>query len=572
VTTSAPAIPIIPESAPFTPEQRAWLNGFIAGMLAKAPMAAAAVARAEALRPLTILFCSQTGTAEALAKRAAKLAGQRGFAATIVDMAQTELARLAQEPNILLITSTHGEGEPPDNARALHAALRKPGGPHLSGVRFSVCGLGDTNYVRFCQAAKDFDDGLEKLGGLRIVPRAECDVDYEKGFSTWIDSALASLGAQQPAAATAEESIATETSPSGFSRKSPYPAPLMVSRSLNGEGSGKHVRHIEFSLGDSGMRYEAGDALGVWPQNCPKLVTEVLARIGCDGEEAVTLADGSATSLRCALSNHCDLGRPSADLAARFAAPTAQTPSGMHVIDLIAARPETRLAPTELVRMLRPLSPRLYSISSSPLAHGRHVHLTVAAVRYAAHGRARSGTCSTFLSDRAVPGETRVGIFVQPNPSFRLPQNGETPIIMVGPGTGIAPFRAFLHERRASGATGRSWLFFGDQHLASDFLYGDELTGLHRDGSLTRIDTAFSRDQEEKIYVQNRMLAQAPEIYSWLEDGAHFYVCGDASRMAKDVEAALQRIVEQAGGKSPVEAADYVQGMRSAKRYCRDVY
>jgi sulfite reductase (NADPH) flavoprotein alpha-component len=570
MVTSAPAIPIIPESAPFTPEQRTWLNGFIAGLLAKVPVASAPGPRAETLKPLTVLFGSQTGTAEILAKRAAKAAGQRGFAATVIDMAQTSLPQLVREPNLLVITSTHGDGEPPDNAKAFHTALRSPDAPRLSGVRFSVCGLGDTNYVRFCQAAKDFDAGLERLGGQRVAPRVECDVDHEKTFSEWLESSLALLGAADSGVGMTENAHAKEAD-AGITRKNPFPAPLVVSRTLNGEGSAKQVQHVEFSLGESGVTYQAGDALGVWPQNCPELVTDILGKLGCDGEEAVSLPGGSSVSFRCALTSHCDLGKPSNDLAARFAAPAGNT-DGMHVIDLIIARPETRLSATDLVRMLRPLCPRLYSISSSPKAHAGSVHLTVAAVRYEAAGRRRKGVCSTFLSDRVVPGETRVGIYVHSNPSFRLPSNGDTPIIMVGPGTGIAPFRAFLHERRACGAKGRSWLFFGDQHYQTDFLYGHELATLQHDGSLTRVDTAFSRDQEQKIYVQHRFVEQGAELYKWLEDGAHLYVCGDASRMAKDVESALLRVVSDAGGKTADQADEYVRMLRASKRYCRDIY
>ncbi len=574
---SAPAIPVIPETAPFTPQQRAWLNGFIAGALARAPAELVRPAP-EALRPLTILFGSQTGTAENLAKRAAKLAGQRGFAATVLDMAQTGLSRMALEPNLLVITSTHGDGEPPDNARALHTALRSPDVPSPLGVRFSVCGLGDTNYVRFCQAARDFDEGLGKLGGHCVVARAECDVDYEKVFSAWLDSALAALGAGGPAQPGTPERAPEAVAPAGHSRKNPFQALILESRNLNGEGSAKQVRHVEFSLADSGLTYEAGDALGVWPQNCPDLVTEILGRLGCDGEEAVCLPDGSPTSFRRALTSHCDLGKPTHDLAARLAAPLdhARQPAGgaaaLLVVDLIASRPESRLTPPELVRMLRPLSPRLYSISSSPRAHPGSVHLTVAAVRYEAHGRRRKGVCSTFLGERIVAGETRVGVFVHANTSFRPPASGDTAMIMVGPGTGIAPFRAFLHERRSAGAKGRSWLFFGDQHAATDLLYGEELEGLKRDGALTRMDTAFSRDQEEKVYVQHRMLENSRDIYAWLEEGAHVYVCGDASRMAKDVDGALARIVAVEGDRTEAQAQEYLQALRAARRYSRDVY
>jgi len=578
-----PTVPVIPESAPFTPEQRAWLNGFVAGLLSRGPVnpiaqAAAAPAR-ETLRPLTIIFGSQTGTAESLAKLAAKEAGKNGFAAIVMDMVKISPAKLAQEKNVLIITSTYGDGDPPDNAKALHAALHAPDAPRLTGLNYSVCGLGDTNYIQFCQCAKNFDAQLEKLGATRASARVDCDLDYEAKFATWLKAALAALGSTEATGATEAQSeisdLKSEISPpvAGSSRKNPFSAPLLCSRVLNATGSAKEVRHVEFSLEGSGLVYETGDALGVFPQNSPELVAELLTTLGCDGEEAVPVPNGTTTSLRHALTAHYDLGKPSPELVSRFAAPTsgggaATATVVMHLIDVVLARPETRLAPVDFVRLLRPLQPRLYSISSSLRAHPGQVHLTVGAVRYEAHGRARHGVCSTFLADRCTPGTT-VPVYVHSNKAFKLPADPSAPVIMVGPGTGIAPFRAFLQERRATGAKGKNWLLFGDQREGTDFLYRDELLAWQRDGHLARLDLAWSRDQAEKIYVQNRMIEQAAELYSWLEAGAYFYVCGDASRMAKDVDAALHKVVERAGGKS---AADYIQSLQAAKRYARDVY
>lgn len=573
-------VPVLPETAPFTPEQRAWLNGFLAGLFSRAA-AADLPARAAALKPLTILFGSQTGTAESLAKRAAKEAGKHGFAATVMDMAQFSAAKLAQEKNVLVITSTYGDGEPPDNAKALHAALDTPGAPALTGLRYSVCALGDTNYIQFCQCGKDFDARLEKLDAVRVAPRIDCDLDYEKKFSAWLGEAVGALASGEGPSAEAQSKVQipkSDISPeaAGHSRKNPFSAPLLCSRVLNAAGSAKEVRHVEFSLEGSGLAYEPGDALGVFPQNCPELVAEVLATLGCDGEEAVPGPDGRTTSLRHALTVHYDLGKPSTELISRFAAPAsgggaATATAVLHVVDVVLARPETRLAPVDFVRLLRPLQPRLYSISSSQRAHPGQVHLTVGAVRYQAHGRARKGVCSTFLADRCAPGTT-APVFIHRNSAFKLPSDPAAPVVMVGPGTGIAPFRAFLEERRVTGATGRNWLFFGDQRAATDFLYRDEMAAFQREGMLTRLDTAFSRDQAEKIYVQHRMIEAAGELYAWFEAGAHFYVCGDASRMAKDVDAALHRVVETAGGKTAAQAADYVQSMKAARRYTRDVY
>ena len=596
-------VPLIPDTAPFSPEQRAWLNGFLAGVFSRTVAPAGSNVGGvppprETLQPLTILFGSQTGTAEGLAKKAAKEAGKRGFAPTVLDMAQASVASLAAEKNLLVITSTYGDGEPPDNAKALHTALASAAAvsasqpstlnSQLASLRFSVCALGDTNYTLFCQAGKDFDARLEKLGATRVSPRVDCDLDYEKSYAQWLDAALnafGSAGAKIPSPKSKPDSGSETDSETeaGFSKKNPFPAPIVVVRNLNAAGSAKEVNHIEFSLAGSGLAYEAGDALGVIPQNCPALVADVLAALGCDGEESVPAPDGTATNLRHALTAHYDLGKPSADLLSLCASVSGSQLSTLssqlglshHVIDALLlsqiSNPKSQIPLPRFIAALKKIQPRLYSISSSPKAHAGHVHLTVGAVRYEKDSRPRKGVCSTFLAERAIAHGT-VGVFVHSNKAFRPPASADTPMIMVGPGTGIAPFRAFLHERSASGARGKNWLFFGDQRATTDFLYREELAALQQAGLLTRLDLAFSRDQTEKIYVQQRMLAAADELWSWLEAGAHFYVCGDASRMAKDVDLALHQIVETAGKKSAAEAAAYVQSLKTAKRYQRDVY
>lgn len=626
-------LPHIPDTAPFTPEQRAWLNGLFAGLFSRSTGTTgqphAKIDRGGgALQPLTILFGSQTGTTEALAKKAAKAAGQRGFAATVLDMAQADVARLAGIQRLLVLTSTYGDGEPPDNAKALHTALKTkiampkgfpPVGAdgtaqppvlnrELASVRYSVCSLGDSNYHLFGQCGKDFDQFLEMLGARRIAPRADCDVDYDAKFSAWLDQALAALASGSTAAEVAgaapdlpstavPAASAPDLSPlqsgtveGGFGRQRPFPAPVLAVRRLSGPGSAKEVNHVEFSLADSGLTYEVGDALGVFPQNCPEHVAAILAALGCDGEEEVPSPDQSAVSLRRALTEFYDLGRPSPELLSLVgagspaiaagsepaAAPASAERPPHHVIDAllqskIANRESKTLPPAAFTGALRRLQPRLYSIASSPRAHAGQVHLTVGAVRYEWGGRGRKGVCSTFLAERAAAAG-RVGIFVHRNAAFRLPPQGDTPVIMVGPGTGLAPFRGFLADRQATGARGRTWLFFGDQRESSDFLYREELLGLHRAGQLTRLDLAWSRDQAAKVYVQHRMLEQAAELFAWLEAGAHFYVCGDASRMAKDVDAALHLVIERAGGRTADQAADYVQALRAARRYQRDVY
>jgi sulfite reductase (NADPH) flavoprotein alpha-component len=371
----------------------------------------------------------------------------------------------------------------------------------------------------------------------------------------------------------------------GFSRLNPFPGFLLANRRLTAEGSGKEVRHFEISLEGSGLVYEVGDALGVQPSNCPSLVEELLQALHCDGEEAVQSPRGEI-SLRKALSDCYDITKPGQELLDRLAEANPdlrallaadnkenlkQWLRGREVIDLVLAPPGFQPAAPEFVTLLKPLTARLYSISSSPKVHAGQVHLTVGIVRHASHGRDRKGVCSTFLADRAT-NRTSLPVFVQKSNGFRLPASGDTPIIMVGPGTGVAPFRAFLHERQAAGAKGRNWLFFGEQRSATDFYYHDELAAMLKSGHLTKLSTAFSRDQAEKVYVQHRMSEEAAELWAWLCEGAHFYVCGDATRMARDVDSALHRAVEIAGGKSREQAAEFVKQMKAEKRYQRDVY
>ncbi len=574
--------PYIPDNAPFTPAQRAWLNGFFAGMFSRAPSDQAAAEPVDSLKPLTILWGSQTGTAESLAKQAAKAAGKRGFAPTVVDMASTSAPDLAAAERLLVITSTYGDGEPPDNAKPLYDAVRAENAPSLpASLNYSVCGLGDSNYELFCQCGKDFDSALAKLGATRATDRVDCDVDYDEPFEAWLERSLVALNDQVTSNKSQDEDVASAQATSDiihsssdiapvYGRSNPFPAPLLKVQNLNGEGSAKEVNHVEFSLADSGLSYEAGDALAVVPQNCPDLVAEVLTTLGCDGEEAVSTPAGER-SLRTALEQNYDLGKPSKAFLEELG---LQADEGIgDILDALqAAAPEAienLKSKIQNPSFLRKLSPRLYSISSSPKAHPGEVHLTVGAVRYEAGGRTRKGVCSTFLAER-VSGTA--GVFVHHNKAFRLPADPDLPMIMVGPGTGIAPFRAFLEQRAATGAQGDNWLFFGDQHAATDYLYQDQIGNWQKSGLLTRVDTAFSRDQAEKVYVQDRMREAGGELWEWLERGAHFYVCGDAKRMAKDVDNALHDTIAKHGSRSVEEAATYVKDLKAAKRYARDVY
>ncbi|HAB16842.1 MAG TPA: sulfite reductase subunit alpha [Verrucomicrobiota bacterium] len=597
-------VPVLPESAPFTAEQRAYLNGFLAGLFSCAPSNVASSATAPpTLEPLTILWGSQTGTCEALAKRLAKEAGRQGFAPTIHDLAQFSVAQLATERNVLIVTSTYGDGEPPDNARAFWDLLVAPTAPPLTKLRFSLCALGDSNYPKFCGFGRELDLRLEQLGATRLHPRIDCDVEYDEAFLRWMNGAVAvakapadgsaSSATNGTAPALVPEMSATPSRPSEeksvvpYSKKNPFPARLLTNRRLNAPGSAKDVRHFEISFAASGLIYEVGDALGVRPQNDPTLVSELLTALRCTGDEPVPSPQGLPWPLREALIGGHEIARIPQALLAAFAERTEDatlrqvvSPSangeltrflwGRDILDLFLAHPAVGFSAKEFVGMLRPLQPRLYSISSSPKAHPGEVHLTVSAVRYESLGRQRGGVCSTFLADR-VASETAVPVFVHANKAFRPPPN-DRPLIMVGPGTGVAPFRAFLEERRATGASGRNWLFFGDQKSATDFLYRDELEAFQRDGLLHRLNLAWSRDQAAKVYVQDHLRQHAAEVWSWLQDGAGFYVCGDASRMARDVEAALLEVARTAGNLSEEQATEYVKQLKAEKRYLRDVY
>ncbi|MBB5031638.1 diflavin oxidoreductase [Prosthecobacter vanneervenii] len=539
-------VPIIPENAPFSVEQRAWLNGFLAGVLNRGPAAALTSPSQAASIPLLIAFGSQSGNAESLAKRLAREASGRGFAARAAGLDSLQPADLIKDKNVLLITSTWGEGDMPDNAVSFWDSINQNGSsPKFDGVQYSVLALGDKNYGdTFCLAGRKLDARLAELGARRIADRVDCDVEFDTLAKQWSSSAFTALSGST-AAPVADTAVEEET---GWSKKNPFPAKLIDNTPLNTRGSSKDTRHIALSLTGSGLSYEVGDALGVFVQNCPDVVDTILAAHKLDPQAEVPLPDGGTAALRAALIAHYEIRQ-------LYGKPAAQT--GM--------------APAAFVADLRKLQPRLYSIASSIKAHADEVQLCVGAVRYSTDGVHHKGVASTFLADRLPLGET-TGIYFHAANHFRLPADSTKPVIMVGPGTGIAPFRAFLEEREATKAPGKNWLFFGDQKRASDFLYQDQVIGWVQSGHLTRLDTAFSRDQEEKIYVQTRMLQAANELWQWLEEGAHFYVCGDAKRMAKDVDDALHTIIQTAGGKSAEEASAYVNQMKKEKRYARDVY
>lgn len=590
-TQTAPLVPVIPDHSPFTKEQIAWLNGYFAGLFSwKSPgqisgVGAPSPAALEKIT-LTVAFGSQTGTSESLAKSAVKLLAAAHVSAKAKDLSAYTVDDLKKEKYLLIITSTYGEGEPPDNVKGFHELLSQQESLGLSDLQYAVLGLGDTNYAKFCQCGKDLDAFLERHGAKRLAERVDCDTDYEAAYKKWTSDIKAILGNAKGASgsegkssapeAPVETSVSTITEPITFTKKNPFPARLIGNRILNNAGSQKETRQLILSLKGSGLRYEPGDALGVYPANCPELVTEVLRAAHLDSEETVLSPEGSAIPLREALLHHYEINRVAKEMVLTLSEKSGREPSpeflaSSDLLDTLRAYEFKNGSAREFVAGLKRIQPRLYSISSSLAAHPDEVHLTVGVVRYEVNGRVRKGVASTFFADRCSLAETSVPLFIHPNKSFHLPES-EAPIIMVGPGTGIAPFRAFLEERRATGARGKNWLFFGDQKSGSDFLYRDEIEAYQKDGFLTRLDLAFSRDQEEKIYVQHRMLEKANELFAWLSEGASFFVCGDASRMAKDVDKALHQIAMKAGGMSAEKASEWIRTLQTEKRYVRDVY
>lgn len=569
----------LPDDAPFTPAQRAWLNDFLSKALAgqgSAPQGPTV--------PVTVIYGSQTGTAEGLAKKLFKTLKKGNFQPELHDMGAYEGTRLPKEKNLLLITSTYGDGEPPDSAAELHSWLMSDAAPRLDGVSYSVLALGDSSYPDFCKCGVDFDQRLSELGASRIHDRVDSDVDPDEPFSRWSAGVLATLS-PQPAGGSKAVAIEDEEE-DGFSKSRPFASSVLANRNLNGPGE-KQTHHLAFSLEGSGLVYEVGDALGIYPENPPEVVDEILANLPFKASD-VPVGDGKELPLREALLRHYDIGILNKPLVQKWqersGSPFLRSLvaaddkavwdafcHGRDLIDLVIDHPADFSDAEEFVSILKKLQPRLYSISSSPKAHPGEVHLCVGIVRYHTYGRKRGGVCSTYLADR-LGNDAKPRVYVHTNPAFRLPADGNVPVIMVGPGTGIAPFRAFLEERKATGAKGGSWLFFGNPHQAGDYLYQDEIEGFLTDGTLSKIDLAWSRDQKEKLYVQHLMIREGAELWAWLQKGAAFYVCGDASRMAKDVDQALHTVAKEHGGLSEEEAVAFINQLKKDKRYLRDVY
>ncbi|WP_066064435.1 assimilatory sulfite reductase (NADPH) flavoprotein subunit [Neobacillus soli] len=584
-----------------TESQKFWLSGY----LAAAPFAAAAGTPKELAAQLpkqtktkeaTILYGSQTGNARGLAMKAGKTLEGNGFQVTVSSMNDFKPNNLKKVENLLIIVSTHGEGDPPDSALTFHEFLHSKRAPKLTDLHFSVLALGDSSYEFFCQTGKEFDTRLEELGGIRLYPRFDCDVDFDEPATEWFDGVFGSLSEAQEGStipnheSAAGQSVSTPQAVEAvYSRSNPFRAEVLENINLNGRGSNKETRHLELSLEGSGLTFEPGDSLGIYPENDPALVDQLLNELKWNPNDPVTVnKQGDNLPLKKALHSFYEitvLTKPLLEKAAKLSEnedlsqlllPENEEKlkayiKGRDLLDLVRDFGTWGETVQEFVSILRKIPARLYSIASSQTANPDEVHLTIGAVRYDGHGRVRNGVCSILAAERLNPGDS-LPVYIQHNENFKLPQNSQTPIIMIGPGTGVAPFRSFIQEREELATQGKSWLFFGDQHFVTDFLYQTEWQKWLNAGVLTKMDVAFSRDSTQKVYVQDRMQEQSKELFEWLQAGAVIYICGDEKHMAHDVHNTLLDIIEKEGNKNREEAEAYLAEMQQQKRYQRDVY
>ncbi|HWW63900.1 MAG TPA: assimilatory sulfite reductase (NADPH) flavoprotein subunit [Sphingomonadaceae bacterium] len=587
--------------ASLNPQQARWISGYFAGLdsgllrggvqAGAAPLALPSAAAAPGTRALTILYGSETGNSAELAANLAAAAREQGLDPVLADMGEYKTRKLKDEQDLLILISTHGEGDPPQPAAGFFDFVESRKAPKLPNLRYAVLALGDMTYEHFCGAGKRLDERFEVLGGSRLRARVDCDVDYEEPAEAWGIEMLAMLAADRvdavPAVATTGAMVVPAPQPaaaaSAYGKRNPFPATVIENMVLAGRGSTKETRHIEISIEDSGLQYEPGDALGIVSRNDPALVDSLLGALHMEGDAPLTVK-GHATTLAEALADRFEittatqrfldhwgeLTSATESFSAMSSAERAEFLHGNHIIDIVRAFPLQGIDPQRFVDGLRPLQPRLYSIASSLAVVPDEVHLTVSPVRYALHGEPRSGVASGHLADRA-PVDSQLQVYIQSNPHFRLPDD-DRPIIMIGAGTGVAPYRSFLQEREARGSNGRSWLFFGERNFRTDFLYQIEWQTWLKDDILTRMDVAFSRDHAEKVYVQHRISEQARDVYAWLEEGAHVYVCGDATHLAPDVHEALLNVVEEQASIQREAAEEYFRDLQRDGRYQRDVY
>ncbi len=580
-------------------EQLIWLSGYFQGLSAGLNRtnghAATAVIRQEiqAARPkLTILYGSHTGRSEGLAKKLSRLLAEKSLDATVYAMNDYNVKQLEKEERLLVIVSTHGEGEPPIMAEDFHRFITGKRAPKLPGLKFSVLALGDKSYKFYCQTGKDLDQAFRNAGAAEIYPLVTCDVDYEEEAQGWIDGVIGKLAAEissgdavaAGSSAVSRSSVLASEPEVVYNQKNPFRATVLEKVKITGRNSDKEVYHVELSLQGSGLTYYPGDSVAVLADNPPSLVEKLIRHLQLDPHEPVVVKK-KEFELETALRHHLEITILTRDVLHRYYGKSKLAALGSvlndekaldaylwgnDVLDLVQEFPFP-LTAAELTELLRPLPPRLYSISSSQEAVGEEVHMTVSTVRYENKGRWREGACSTYLADR-IEVDHEIPVYIERNPAFRLPENENTPIIMVGAGTGVAPFRAFLQHREASNQKGKSWLFFGERRFFSDFLYQVEWQKYLKKGFLEKIDLAFSRDQEEKIYVQHRLAEKQAEIFQWLENGASFYLCGDMKYMAKDVQKTLLEIIKTQGGLTEEQASDYFKRLKKERRFQADVY
>lgn len=575
------------------PGQVQWLNGYLTGIEAvqaqTAPQTQIEPVQAPKAQsdPVWILYGTHTGNSEDLAQESGKRLEAQGRDTKIMDMEVFKTKKLKKIKELLIIVSTDGEGDPPMQAEEFLEYLQGKRAPQLDHMNYSVLALGDSTYAEFCQTGKDFDTALAEKGAQRLKERVDCDVDFEDDYEAWIEDVIAKT--DDPSDAT--EDASTDASQvidfkpeTVYDRKNPFPATILKKVNLNGRGSSKETIHLELDLEDSQLHYEPGDALGIYGLNHTTLVDAVLEHLQFTGEEEIESHQG-AKSLREALIGDYELTvvtnlslkryvelTDSAKLKEVMAdkAALADYLYGRDILDLIREE-DYDFTPQDFIAILRKNMPRMYSIASSQEEVEDEVHILVSTVRYEAQEREKEGVCSTYLADQ-LQTDDEVKVFVDTNSRFKLPEDPQKPIIMVGPGTGVAPFRSFMQQRDTQDDTGKSWLFFGARNFTTDFLYQSEWLQYRDEGLLTRADVAFSRDQQDKVYVQDRMLEQGDALYEWLEEGAHFYVCGDKDYMAKDVDQALTKIVQTHGGLDEEQAKGYIKALRKDRRYQTDIY
>tara|TARA_X000000950_G_scaffold5511_1_gene5778 strand:+ start:69553 stop:71379 length:1827 start_codon:yes stop_codon:yes gene_type:complete len=573
--------PFFPNGSPFSSEQKFWISGFLSG-LKQNSINNTSDSGSEDKISLSLFYGTQTGNSENIARDTANLAEKNNFLPSVMPLDDISMEQLKNIQNAIFIVSTYGEGEMPDNAQLFWESLSSDTAPKLENLNFGVLALGDTGYEEFCNAGKLIDFRLEQLGAKRIMKRIDCDVDFEKPSKNWINSILPIFNNTNELVFDNKSNINEEFI---WNKSNPYFAEISENKLLSGSQSKKEIKHYEIELADSKINYDVGDTLNVFPVNNRRLVELILERLGTKKNYKPS---GFSNTIQFLLLNNFEISTPNKNFIEKInlfikdekfeklLSPNKKKELdsflwGKDILDILNINPKTKIDPEKFLSLLRPLQPRAYSISSSPKMHLNQVHLTISSVKWENSNRIHEGVCSNFLANSET-SVSRIGVYVTPNNSFRLPDNDTVPIIMIGPGTGLAPFRAFLEERKMRKASGKNWLFFGDQTRKNDFIYEKEINDFKNSGLLTKLDLAFSRDQNEKVYVQHKMLQSSAEIFSWINDGAYIYVCGDATYMAKDVDKALFNIVKKEGKHDDLETKGYIDQLKKEKRYLRDVY